>query len=222
MSSFLTYILEKRTGKYGAEMGEGSIHGVAVPESGNNAAAAGAFAPLLSLGIPGSGTTAVLLGGLMMWGLQPGPLLFTQHPDFAWGLIASMYVGNIICLAMSILCIPWMVHILRVPNRIIIPIVSVVCIVGSYTINNSLFDVSVMLIAGVFGYFLQHNNYPVAPLLLAFVLSPILEKSLRGAFEISGGSFSIFFKSPITMGFLGLTVLLCSYPVVKKLFARKA
>ncbi len=221
MAAFLTYILEKKTNsKHGHEMGSGTLCGVAAPEGGNNAAAAGAFAPLLSLGIPGSGSTAVLLGGLMMWGLRPGPLLFTESPDFAWGLVASMYLGNLICVAMAIMVIPFLVHILRVPKRIIAPIVAVICVVGSYSVGNNIFDVMLMLIAGVVGYYLIYFKYPVAPLLLAFVLAPILEKSVRASFEISGGSPIIFVQSPIAATFLTITVLICLVPLFKKIFAK--
>lgn len=220
MAAFLSYIIEKKTNlKRGPHMGEGELVGVAAPEGGNNGAAAGAFAPLLSLGIPGSGTTAVLLGGLMMWGLRPGPLLFTESPDFAWGLIASMYLGNVICVAVAVMVIPVLVHILRVPRRIIMPVVTVVCVVGSYSVGNSMFDVCLMLAAGVIGYYLIHYNYPVAPLLLAFVLAPILEKSLNASFEISGGDPAIFVSSPIAATFLGITVAICLVPVFKKIFA---
>ena len=221
MAAFLSYIIEKKTNlKRGPHMGEGELVGVAAPEGGNNAAAAGAFAPLLSLGIPGSGTTAVLLGGLMMWGLRPGPLLFTESPDFAWGLIASMYVGNLICVAIAVSVIPFLVHILRVPRRIIMPIVTVVCVVGSYSVGNSMFDVGLMLLAGVVGYYLTTFNFPIAPLLLAFVLAPILEKSLNASFEISGGDPTIFVSSPIAATFLGITVMICLVPLFKKILRK--
>ena len=222
MAAFLSYIVEKKTnGRRGAEMGRGALVGVAAPEAGNNAAAAGAFAPLLSLGIPGSGTTAVLLGGLMMWGLRPGPLLFSESPEFAWGLIASMYVGNIICVFIAILIIPFLMNILRVPRRLIVAIITVVCVVGSYSVGNSLFDVGLMLAAGVVGYYLALYNYPIAPLLLAFVLAPILEKSFTASFEISGGSPAIFIQSPIAATFLAITVLICLIPILKKAIIRR-
>lgn len=221
MSAFLCYILEKRTGKNAAMMGQGVIEGVAAPESGNNAAAAGAFAPLLSLGIPGGGTTAVLLGGLMMWGLNPGPLLFTDRPDFCWGLIASMYIGNLMCVSVSIAAIPFVTNILRVPVRIIAPIITVVCIVGSYSVNNSVFDIGVMLAAGLAGYLLTVYNYPTAPLLLAFVLAPILERSTRAAFEISGGSAAIFYESSIALVFLIAIAAICLTPLIMKALGPK-
>ncbi|KAA5604261.1 tricarboxylate transporter [Roseospira marina] len=216
MAAFLCYIFEKRTGGNGAAMGEGVIEGVAAPEAGNNAAAAGAFAPLLSLGIPGGGTTAVLLGGLMMWGLTPGPLLFTEQPEFSWGLIASMYVGNIMCLIVAVSIIPFLTKILQIPVRIIAPIITVVCVVGAFSVNNSAFDIGVMLASGVVGYFLVQYKYPTAPLLLAFVLAPILERSMRAAFEISGGQISIFYKSPIALSFLLVIVAICLVPMMIK------
>lgn len=222
MASFLSYLIEKKSNRLrGKEMGQGALVGVAAPEAGNNAAAVGAFAPLLSLGIPGSGTTAVLMGGLMMWGLRPGPLLFTESPDFTWGLLASMYVGNIICVIVAILIIPFLIRILYVPKKVIVPVISVVCVVGAYSVGNSLFDVGLMLIAGIIGYLLTTYSYPIAPLLLAFVLAPILEKSMNAAFEISGGNASIFIKSPIAASILAITVLIFLVPLLKKLYALK-
>lgn len=220
MASFIAYLIEKKTNRRrGAEMGQGTLVGVAAPEAGNNAAAVGAFAPLLSLGIPGSGTTAVLMGGLMMWGLRPGPLLFTESPEFTWGLIASMYVGNVMCVIVAILIIPFIIRILYVPKKIIIPVISMICIVGAYSVGNNMFDVGLMLAAGILGYYLTLYSYPIAPLLLAFVLAPILEKSMTAAFEISGGDPSIFIYSPIAASFLAVTVLICLVPLFKKLFA---
>ena len=220
MASFLSYLIEKKSNRLrGKEMGKGILVGVAAPEAGNNAAAVGAFAPLLSLGIPGSGTTAVLMGGLMMWGLRPGPLLFSERPDFTWGLLASMYVGNIICVVVAMLIIPFILRILYVPKKVIIPVISIICMVGAYSVGNSLFDVGLMLAAGVVGYLLVLHSYPIAPLLLAFVLAPILEKSMNAAFEISGGDPQIFIQSPIAASFLYITVLICLIPLVKKICA---
>lgn len=222
MASFLSYLIEKKSNRLrGKEMGNGVLVGVAAPEAGNNAAAVGAFAPLLSLGIPGSGTTAVLMGGLMMWGLRPGPLLFTESPDFTWGLLASMYVGNLICVLVALLIIPFLIRILYVPKKVIIPVISVVCVAGAYSVGNNLFDVGLMLVSGIVGYLLTINAYPIAPLLLAFVLGPILEKSMNAAFEISGGEARIFIQSPIAASFLAITVLICLVPLLKKLFALK-
>lgn len=216
-ATFLTYIFEKRIGKNRDKMGTGVVEGIAAAESGNNAASAGAFAPLLSLGIPGSGTTAVLLGGLMMWGLKPGPLLFTQSPDFVWGLISSMYVGNIICLIIGLAIIPGLVHILRIPISMMIPLVSAICIIGSYSIGNNMFDVGIMLVSGVVAYLLSSHDFPVAPILLAFVLAPRFEKSVTQALDISNGSFKIFIRSPISLVLLCATILFVFMPLLLKL-----
>lgn len=212
-ATFLCYIMEKRINRNKKLIGQGTVEGIAAAEAANNAASAGAFAPLLSLGIPGSGTTAVLLGGLMMWGLKPGPLLFTQNPDFVWGLISSMYVGNMICLAISLLLIPAMVHILRVPISVMIPLISTICMVGAYSISNNMFDVWLMLIAGITAYMMSKHDFPIAPVLLAFVLAPRFEKSITQALDISNGSFKIFVKSPIALGLLILTVIFVILPM---------
>ena len=219
-ASFLAYVMEKKVGKNKDNLGKGALEGVAVAEGANNAAAVGAFAPLLSLGIPGSGTAAVLLGGLMMWGLRPGPLLFTESSEFVWGLIASMYIGNIITILVALMIIPLLIHILRVPTHIMAPVITVVCIVGSYSVNNNMFDVWFMFGAGTIAYFLKTNNYPIAPLLLAFVLTPRLEQSLRQAFDISRGSLSIFFNSPIALTFIALILFFMLSPIAIKLYKK--
>lgn len=179
-------------------LGTGAIEGIAAAEAANNAAAAGAFAPLLALGIPGSGTGAVLLGGLMMWGLSPGPLLFENEPEFCWGLIASLYLANVFTLLVAICIIPFLIQILSVPVKYMIPIITVVCIVGAYSTSNSMYGVIVMFLSGIVGYLLNKNNFPSAPMLLSFVLAPLLENNMRKAFMLSGGSLSIFFTRPIT------------------------
>lgn len=219
-ASFLSYLMEKRINKNRANIGKGAIEGVAAAESSNNGAAAGAFAPLLSLGIPGSGTTAVLLGGLMMWGLRPGPLLFRDSPDFVWGLIASMYIGNVICLIISFACIPIMMRVVRVPAALMVPIISVVCVVGTYSVNNSMFDVFLMIGMGFLGYFMSLAKLPAAPLLLAFVLAPMLETYTRQAFDISNGSLQIFVQSRIAVTLLSLIVLFCFAPVLLTLLKK--
>jgi len=216
--SFLGYITEKKIGKNKDKMGTGVLEGVAAAEAANNSAAAGAFAPLLSLGIPGSGTGAVLLGGLLMYGLTPGPRLFQNEPEFTWGLIASLYVANIITLIVALSIIPFLIKILKVPVKIMVPIITVVCIMGSYSASNSLYGVMLMLAAGFIGFHLKKNSYPIAPLLLAFVLAPTLERDFRRSFLISDGSPWIFFQKPIAcvlMVFLLLTIL---SPVLRKIF----
>lgn len=216
MAAFLSYIMEKRIGKNRGNMGKGAIEGVAASEGANNGAAMGAFAPLLSLGIPGSGTGAVLLGGLMMWGLRPGPMLFQENPDFCWGLIGSMYVGNIICLIIAILCIPILMKVVSVPNAVMIPIISTVCIVGTYSVNNSMFDVMFMLGMAILAYFMHMAKIPAAPLLLAFVLTPMLETYVRQAFDMSSGSISVFVGSKISIVMAILTLVFCITPIIMK------
>lgn len=213
-ASFIGYAAQKPF-KNEEPLGTGAIEGLAACESANNAAAAGAFAPLLALGIPGSGTGAVLLGGLMMWGLNPGPLLFQNEPEFAWGLIASLFLANIITLVISWGVIPFLIKILSVPTKLLIPIVTVVCFVGSYSTDNSMYAVIVMVISGVIGYILQKANYSTAPLLLSFVLAPLLESNMRKAFIISQGKLDIFFSSGIATTFSVLLILFLLFPLVR-------
>lgn len=214
----LSYVLEKKVGKNRKEMGKGAPEGVVAAESGNNATSVGSFVPLLSLGLPGSGTTAILLGGLIMWGLDPGPLLFQTNPDFVWGLISSMYVGNIISLIAGLALIPILMKVIQIPTSLMVPIITAICIVGSYSVNNNMFDVWVMLFAGVISFLLQSNNYPIAPLLLAFVLTPRLEMSTLQALNISNGNFSIFISSPISITILSLIILFILVPIIFRIF----
>jgi putative tricarboxylic transport membrane protein len=167
------------------------------------------------LGIPGSGTGAVLLGGLMMWGLNPGPLLFSTNPDFAWGLIASLFLANILTLIIAVGIIPFLIKILTVPVRMLIPIITVVCVVGGYSTSNSMYGVIIMFLSGVFGYILDRNGYGVAPMLLAFVLAPLLESNMRKAFIISNGKLGIFFDKPISAFLLLVLFAIVLTPVVK-------
>jgi putative tricarboxylic transport membrane protein len=217
----LSYVMEKRIGKNKKEMGKGAIEGVAAAESGNNGAAVGAFVPLLSLGIPGSATTAILLGGLIMWGLDPGPLLFQSNPDFVWGLISSMYIGNIISLIAGLAFIPILMKVILVPNSLMVPIITVICIIGSYSVNNNMFDVWIMMFAGVVAFILQENDYPIAPLLLAFVLTPRLEMSARQAFNLSNGSLDIFVGSTISKIILLCITLFILAPLVLNVINKK-
>jgi putative tricarboxylic transport membrane protein len=209
--------MEKRIGKNKENMGKGAMEGVSAAEAGNNGAAMGAFAPLLSLGIPGSGTSAVLLGGLMMWGLRPGPMLFTEEPEFVWGLIGSMYIGNLICLIIAIAAIPIMMKVVRVRPAYLIPIISAVCVVGTFSVNNSMFDVNFMLVMAIVGYFMSISDIPMGPLLLAYVLTPMLEMYVRQSFDMSSGSLSIFFSSPISLTLMSFTGILIVLPLVLKL-----
>lgn len=214
--SFMGYAVQKRF-KSEEELGTGAVEGIAACEAANNAAAAGSFAPLLALGIPGSGTGAVLLGGLMLWGLSPGPLLFQNEPDFAWGLISSLFLSNLLTLAVAIAIIPFLTKILSVPTKYMIPIITVVCVVGSYSTTYSMYGVLVMLLSGIFGYFLQKNDYPTAPMLLSFVLAPLLESNMRKAFIISGGSLNIFFTRPITLVLMLVFFAMILIPLVRSI-----
>lgn len=218
--SFMGYAVQKKF-KSEEELGTGAIEGIAAGEAANNAAAAGAFAPLLALGIPGSGTGAVLLGGLMMWGLSPGPLLFQNEPEFCWGLIASLFLANIFTLAVAVCVIPFLIKILSVPVKYMIPIITVVCVVGAYSTSNSMYGVVVMFLSGIVGYLLNKNNFPAAPMLLAFVLAPILENNMRKAFIISGGSLSIFFTRPITCVLMIIFLGIVLVSVLKPRLAKK-
>ncbi|MBS7526358.1 tripartite tricarboxylate transporter permease [Fusibacter paucivorans] len=214
--AFMGYGVQKAF-KNKEPLGTGALEGVAACEAANNAAAAGAFAPLLALGIPGSGTGAVLLGGLLMWGLTPGPLLFQNESEFAWGLIASLFVANIITLAIALMVIPFLIKILTVKVKYMIPCITVICIVGSYSTSNSMYGVLVMFFAGILGYLLYKNEYPTAPMLLAFVLSPLLESSMRKTFIISGGSVSIFFEKPISLVLLICLAAIVATPIVRSI-----
>ncbi|MFA5448483.1 MAG: tripartite tricarboxylate transporter permease [Sphaerochaeta sp.] len=213
-AAFMGYAVQKSF-KSEEPLGTGAIEGIAACEAANNAAAAGAFAPLLALGIPGSGTGAVLLGGLMMWGLNPGPLLFTSSPEFAWGLIASLFLANLITLMISWGVIPFLVKILSVPTRLMIPIITVVCIVGSYSTSNSMYGVLIMFISGVLGFILSETGYNTAPAVLSFVLAPLLESNMRKAFIISRGSLSIFVEKPISLVFIIILVITILFPLIR-------
>lgn len=213
-AAFMGYAVQKSF-KSEEPLGTGAIEGIAACEAANNGAAAGAFAPLLALGIPGSGTGAVLLGGLMMWGLNPGPLLFANSPEFAWGLIASLYLANLITLLIAWGIIPFLVKILSVPTRLMIPAITVVCIVGSYSTSNSMFGVLIMFVSGILGYILNNSGYNTAPAILSFVLAPLLESNMRKAFIISQGSLSIFFEKPIALVFILILFAIVLFPVVR-------
>ncbi|NBK24804.1 MAG: tricarboxylate transporter, partial [Spirochaetia bacterium] len=212
--SFMGYAMQKAF-KSEEELGTGAIEGIAACEAANNAAAAGSFAPLLALGIPGSGTGAVLLGGLMMWGLNPGPLLFSSQPEFCWGLIASLFLANLLTLIIALGIIPFLIKILTVPVKILIPCITVVCIVGSYSTSNSMYGVLVMFFSGLGGYVLDRNGYSTAPMLLAFVLAPLLESNMRKSFIISHGSLDLFFEKPISAFLILVLFAIILTPVFK-------
>jgi putative tricarboxylic transport membrane protein len=217
--AFLGYATQKAF-KNEEPLGTGAVEGIAACESANNAAAAGAFAPLLALGIPGSGTGAVLLGGLMMWGLNPGPLLFSTNPDFAWGLIASLFLANLLTLFIALGIIPFLIKILSVPVKVMIPCITIVCLVGSYSTTYSMYGVFVMLISGVLGYIFEKSGYSTAPMLLAFVLAPLLESNMRKSFIISQGSLDIFYEKPIARAFVIVLLILILFPIVRAILTK--
>ena len=213
-ASFMSYGMAKRMSKNGAKFGEGQIEGVIAPETAAHAAGTSALLPMLALGIPGSPTAAVLLGGLLIWGLQPGPLLFVEQKDFVWGLIASMYLGNIAGLIVVLTCVPLFAAILRIPFSVIAPIIIVICAIGSYTVHNSIFDVWMMIVFGVAGYVLKKLAYPLAPLVLAIVLGDRAEASFRQAMLVSQGDLTVFFSNGLVGTMTGLAVALLLWPLV--------
>ncbi|MGE5254344.1 MAG: tripartite tricarboxylate transporter permease [Planctomycetaceae bacterium] len=198
ISSFAAYAIEKRVSKSPERFGQGAIEGVAAPESANNSAAQTAFIPLLTLGIPSNVVMALLLGALIIHGLTPGPLLLSQHPELFWGVVASMYVGNAMLLALNLPLIGIWVQLLKVPYFILFPLIVLFCLIGAYSINNSSFDVVIMLAFGIIGYLMKKLSLEAAPLVLAFVLGPMLETALRQSLIKSKGSFTIFFTRPIS------------------------
>ena len=215
VAAFLAYTVEKRVSKHPEQFGKGAIEGVAGPESANNAAATAAMVPMLTLGIPGSATTAIMLGGLMMWGLRPGPMLFEKNPEFVWGLIASQYIANVLLLILSTLFIPLFVRAVRIPYSILMPLIVVFCITGAYSLKNNVWDVGQMLVFGVIGYFMKKLGYSPAALVLALVLGPLAERALRQSLIISDAGVGIFFMRPISGVLMALALLAVAVPVAR-------
>ena len=216
ISTFLSYALEKRISKRPETFGTGAIEGVAGPESANNASSSGAFIPLFTLGLPSNPITALLLGALMIHGLQPGPFLITKHPEVFWGTIMSMYIGNVLLLILNLPLIGLWVKLLKIPYRFLFPFLLFFCVIGSYSINNSTFDVLIMFIFGIIGYLFKKFGYEIAPLVLAFVLGPMLENSLRQSLLMSGGSLSVFTTRPISIVCLAIALLISISSIVTK------
>ncbi|MBY0267781.1 MAG: tripartite tricarboxylate transporter permease, partial [Burkholderiales bacterium] len=219
-ASFMSYGIAKRMSPDGAKFGTGQAEGVIAPETAAHAAGTAALLPMLSLGIPGSPTAAVLLGGLLIWGLQPGPLLFVEQKDFVWGLIASMYLGNIVGLIIVLTCVPLFAAILRIPFSIIAPVIIVICAIGAYTVSNAMLDIWMMLIFGVLGYAFKKLAYPLAPLVLALVLGDQAEDAFRQSMLISQGNLSVFFSNWLVGSIMGLGVLMLVWPLLGKLKAK--
>lgn len=221
-ASFMSYGLAKKFSKNGHNFGKGEIEGVIAPETAAHAAGTSALLPMLTLGIPGSPTAAVLLGGLMIWGLQPGPLLFVEQKEFVWGLIASMYLGNVVGLIVVLTCVPLFSAILRVPFSIIAPVILVICAIGAFTVHNSMFDVWLMLGFGFMGYVFQKLDYPLPPLVLAIVLGDKAEEGFRQALLGSQGSLTIFWSNPLVASIMGLGAILLFWPLLSWIKERKA
>ena len=217
-ASFMSYGLAKKFSKDGDKFGTGMIEGVTAPETAAHAAGTSALLPMLTLGVPGSPTAAVLLGGLLIWGLQPGPLLFTEQKDFVWGLIASMYLGNIVGLIVVLTCVPLFASILRIPFSIIAPVILVICAIGAYTVHSSMFDVWMMLLFGVVGYVFKKLGYPLAPLVLALVLGDRAEDSFRQSMLMSQGELGIFMSNGLVGGLTTLALALLIWPLVAALW----
>ena len=197
ISSFASYTLEKKVSKHPEEFGHGAIEGVAGPETANNAGTSGAFIPLLAFGIPPNVVMALLLGALLMHGVTPGPLFYTQYPEIFWGILASMFLGNAMLLVLNLPLIPMWVRLLKVPYQILFPLIILFCLIGVYTIQNSIFDVIIMMVFAIFGYFMKKYEFEEAPLVLAFILGPMLEASFRQSLIISDGNLFVFFMRPI-------------------------
>jgi putative tricarboxylic transport membrane protein len=221
VSSFISYAVEKKISKHPEKFGQGAIEGVAAPEAANNSATAGAFIPLLTLGIPPNVVMALLLGVFIIHGVTPGPFLIKEHPDIFWGLVACMYIGNIMLLVLNLPLIGLWVQILKVPYKILFPLILLFCVIGAYSINNSTFDIAAMLVFGVLGYLMRKYKFEGAPMVLAFVLGPMFENSLRQSLLLSDGSFSIFFSRPIAGTGMIITILMLIGSVIPAIRRKK-
>lgn len=220
ISSFISYAAEKRFSKHPEEFGRGAIEGVAAPESANNAASTSSFIPLMTLGIPGNASIAMIFVALMIHGIRPGPLLLQQHADLFWGVVASMYIGNLMLLGLNLPLIGFWVRLLKVPYHFMAVVIVIICVIGAYSIRNAAFDVGVMMVFGVIGYFLRKGGFPAAPLILAMILEPIFEISVQQSLIYSGGDPRIFVSTPIAAGLLIVAVLVMFIPLVRMLWNR--
>ncbi len=219
-ASFMSYGLAKRFSKDGAKFGTGMLEGVVAPETAAHAAGTSALLPMLTLGIPGSPTAAVLLGGLLIWGLEPGPLLFVEHKDFVWGLIASIYLGNLVGLIVVLSTVPLWASIMKIPFAIIAPIIIVICAIGSYTLSNAPADLIFMVMFGVIGYLFKKLDYPLAPMVLAIVLGGRTENSFRQAMLGSQGDVSVFWSNGLVGSITALSMVMLFWPLIMRIFRR--
>lgn len=219
-ASFMSYGLAKRMSRRGNNFGNGEMEGVVAPESAAHAAGTSALLPMLTLGIPGSPTAAVMLGGLLIWGLQPGPLLFIEQKEFVWGLISSIYISNVAGLLVVLTTVPLFAAILRIPFSIIAPIILVICAVGAYTVHNALFDITLMVLFGVVGYVFKKLSYPLAPLVLALVLGDMAESSFRQAMLVSQGDLTVFFSNLLVGSIVTLALIMLLWPLISLVLGR--
>jgi putative tricarboxylic transport membrane protein len=216
IASFISYGIEKAVSKHPEKFGTGVVEGVAAPEGANNAETGGALVPMLTLGIPGSGTTAILLAALILWGFKPGPLMIQENPTLFWGLVASMYIGNVMLLVLNLPLIPLFAQILRLPAHMLFPVIFGISTVGVYSVSGSLFDVWMLSAFGLLGYAMRRLDYPAAPLILGFVLGDSMERALRQSLMMSQGDLSILVSRPISATMLILTVLILISPLFRK------
>jgi putative tricarboxylic transport membrane protein len=222
IASAMTYSMEKRLAGPDGTFGDGDIRGVAAPEAANNASAAGSFVPMLTLGVPGSGTTAVMVGALSLYNITPGPALFSQQPGLVWGLIASLFIANVILLAINIPLVGAFIKVLSVPNWLLVPGILAVSTVGVYAVHATTFDLMLMAGLGLAGYLLRKQGVPMAPLILGFVLGDLMEQNLRRALSITNGELGILFESPISIGlWVGAAAMVAVPPLMRLLAARK-
>jgi len=221
ISSLVSYAVEKKASKHPEDFGKGAIQGVAGPESANNSAASASFIPLLTLGIPGNASIAMIFAALLIQGVQPGPFLITEHPDVFWGVVASMYIGNAMLLILNLPMVGLWVQLLRVPYAILAPVIVLFCCVGVYSVRNTVFDIWVMGIFGIIGYLFRKVDLEPGPLILAFVLGPILERSLRQALLISAGSPFIFFKRPISGTIMSFLLIFIAFQILARFRRRR-
>ncbi|MGP2728890.1 tripartite tricarboxylate transporter permease, partial [Serratia marcescens] len=221
IASALTYMTEKKISGNSDTFGKGDIRGVAAPEAANNASACGSFIPMLTLGVPGSGTTAVMMGALTLYNITPGPAMFTEQPDIVWGLIAALLIANVILLIMNLPLVGLFTRMLTIPLWFLVPAIAAVSAVGVYAVHSTTFDLLLMVGLGVFGYILRKMHFPMSPLILGFVLGEMLEQNLRRALSISNGEFGILWSSSIAQTLLVLAVAVLALPPLLRLMRKR-
>jgi putative tricarboxylic transport membrane protein len=221
IASFISYAVEKRISKHPETFGTGDIRGVAAPETANNAGVGGTFIPLLTMGIPCNAATAIFLGALIIHGVMPGPMMMKNHPELFWGVVGSMYIGNVMLLVLNLPLISLWVRILKVPYPLLFPLIFLFCLIGAYSINNSVVDVFIMIIFGTIGYLMQKFHYSAAPLILAFVLGPLFEENLSQSLVISHGNPMIFLSRPISAAFAIVSFIFLLSPLLSRLWKKR-